>query len=56
LATLGSVSPGKTKLGIPLLNKKLDAVRSLLDDIKTKKLNGMDMFREWKRGDYRKKL
>ena len=29
----------------------MSAVRSLLDDI-----NGMDMFKEWKRGDYQKKV
>ena len=30
--------PGRTKLGIILLNKKMNATRSLLEDIKTKQL------------------
>jgi len=34
----------------------MNVTRSLLDDMKTKQLNGVDMFREWKRGDYQKKV
>jgi len=34
----------------------MNVVRSLLDDIKPKNFNSMDMFKEWKRGDYQKKL
>ena len=30
--------PGRTKLGILLLNKKMNVTRSLLDDIRTKQL------------------
>ena len=30
--------PGRTKLGMLLLNKKINVARSLLDDIKTKQL------------------
>jgi hypothetical protein len=30
--------------------------RSLLSDIKTKQFSDMDMFKEWKRGDYQNKL
>ena len=30
----------------------MNIARSLLDDIKTQQPKGMDMFREWKRGDY----
>jgi len=33
----------------------MNIVRSLLDDIKTN-FNGIDTFKEWKRGDYQKKL
>ena len=38
-----------------IYNAKLLAM-SLLDDIKTKYFNFMDMFKEWKGGDYQKKL
>ena len=33
-----------------IIKQKMNVTRSLLDDIKTN-LNGMDMFKEWKRGD-----
>jgi hypothetical protein len=34
----------------------MNVTPSLLDDIKTKQLLGMDMFKEWKRGVCQKKL
>jgi hypothetical protein len=34
----------------------MDVISSLLADIKTKKFRGMDMSKEWKRGDCQKKL
>jgi len=34
----------------------MNVTRSLLHDIKTRQHNGMDIFREGKRGDYQKKL
>jgi len=45
----------KKKTRNTIIKQKLNVVRSLLDDIKTN-FNGMDMFKEWKRGDCQKKL
>ena len=46
----------KDKISNTIIKQKMNVTRSLLDDMKTKQLNGVDMFREWKRGDYQKKV
>ena len=46
----------KDKIRNNIIKQKMNVTRSLLEDIKTKNLNGMDMFNEWKRGDCQKKL
>ena len=43
----------KDKIRNTIIKQKMNIARSLLDDIN---FSGMDMFREWKRGDYQKKL
>ena len=42
----------KDKIRNNIIKQKMNIARSLLDDIKTQQPKGMDMFREWKRGDY----
>ena len=39
-----------------IIKQKMDIAISLLDVIKPNNFSGMDMFKEWKRGDYQKKL
>ena len=46
----------KDKIRNTIIKQKMNVTRSLLDDIKTNNCNGMDMFQEWKREDYQKKL
>jgi hypothetical protein len=46
----------KDKIRNTTIKQKVNVVRSLLDDIKRNNSNSVDMFKEWKRGDYQKKL
>ena len=46
----------KDKIKNTIIKHKMNVTRSLLDDVKTKQLQCMGMFQEWKREDYQKKL
>ena len=46
----------KDKFRNNIIKQKMSVTRSVLEDIKTKQLKGMDMFNEWKRGDCQKWL
>ena len=39
-----------------IIKQRMNVIRSLLDGIKPNNFNDMDIFKEWKRGDYQKKL
>jgi len=39
-----------------VIKQTMSLVRAPVDDIKPNNFNGMDMFKEWKRGDCQKKL
>jgi hypothetical protein len=46
----------KDKIRNTIIRQKMKVARSLLDDIKTKNFNGMDMFKDWKRENCQKNL
>jgi len=47
----------KDKTRNTIIKQKMNVTSSLLDDINTKQLKwSMDMFREWKRGEYQNRL
>ena len=45
----------KDKIRNTIIKQKMNVVRSILD-LKSKNFSGVDMFKEWKRGDCQKKL
>jgi len=46
----------RDKIKNNIIKQKMNMTRSLLVDIKTKQLHGMDMSKEWKRGECQKTL
>jgi len=44
----------KDKIMSIIIKQKMNVIRSLLDVLKPNNFNGVDMFKEWKRGDYQK--